>query len=140
MRKIARLVDANLNRLKEGLRVCEDISRFILNEKRLTSSFKTLRHKITTLAIKLDKKIYLLKARNIKKDVGKKTSFRESRRKNIKHIFLANLARAKESLRVLEEISKLFSPGISENFKKVRFKIYDIEKTSRRKLETLLHN
>ena len=140
MLKIARLIDANLNRLKEGLRVCEDISRFILNEKQLTSSFKALRHKVTTLAVGLDKKIPLLKARNIKKDVGKKTTFRESKRKNIKHIFLANLARAKESLRVLEEISKLFSPNTSENFKKVRFKIYDIEKKARPKLEALLHN
>ena len=43
MHKLLRLIDANLNRSREGIRVCEDIARFVLNDKRITRSFKSLK-------------------------------------------------------------------------------------------------
>ena len=46
-RDLLRIVDANLNRSREGLRVCEEVVRFALEDARLTSEFKTLRHKIS---------------------------------------------------------------------------------------------
>ncbi len=42
--KIERLIDANLNRLKEGIRVIEDINRYIFDDASLTSTLKQLRH------------------------------------------------------------------------------------------------
>ncbi|MBL7156831.1 MAG: thiamine-phosphate pyrophosphorylase [Candidatus Omnitrophica bacterium] len=141
MNKTLRLVDANLNRSREGLRVCEDIARFILNDKKLTRSFKILRHRIGALTKRLNKEnAILLKSRNVKKDIGRKTGFREGKRKNIPDIFCANAERAKESLRVLEEIAKLLNKRTSESFKKIRFRVYELEKKSRIKLESLRHN
>ena len=140
MIKILRLVDANLNRSREGLRVCEDITRFILNDKTLTRSFKSLRHRITSITKTLDKKrSVLVKARNVKKDIGKRTGKLESVRKNIPDVFRANIQRAKESLRVLEEVTKLFDKAISLEIKAIRFRVYELEKKSRFKLETILH-
>ena len=43
---IERLIDANLNRLGEGIRVIEDINRYIHNNTTLTPRLKTLRHKL----------------------------------------------------------------------------------------------
>ena len=142
MHKLLRLIDANLNRSREGIRVCEDIARFMLNDKRITRSFKSLRHRISALANKLERdgKLALLKSRNVKKDIGKKTAFREGNRKDIPDVFYANAQRTKESLRVLEEITKLLNKKVSQGFKEVRFKIYELEKKSRIKLETVLHN
>ena len=60
--------------------------------------------------------------------------------KNIKDVFFANACRAKESLRVLEEVSKLYGNGSSEKFKKLRFRTYELEKKSSIKLEAVLHN
>ena len=37
--RVLRVIDANANRLTEGLRVCEDTARFILNDKKATQSF-----------------------------------------------------------------------------------------------------
>src|SRR3989338_9404115 len=132
MRTLLRIIDANLNRSREGLRVCEDIARFVLNEKSLTRSFKSVRHRISTLANTINKSsnapLSLLKSRNIKRDVGKKNLFRESKRKDIFDIFYANLQRAKEATRVLEETAKLIDNKLSQNFKKVRFRIYEAEK------------
>ena len=140
MHKLLRIIDANLNRSLEGLRVCEDIARFALNERSLSGYFKASRHKVGKLA----KRIYagkkaLLKARNVKRDVGKKTTGPESKRKNMGDVFRANIQRVKESLRVLEEVSKILDKKISHDFKKIRFRIYELEKKSRIALEALLH-
>ena len=141
MHKLLRIIDANLNRAQEGLRVCEDITRFILNEKGLTRYFKTIRQDVGTLAKKIyTGKALLLRSRNVKRDIGKKTTYREGKRSSIEDVFRANIQRAKESLRVLEEISKLLNKKISQDFKRIRFKVYEIEKKSRIKLEALLHH
>ncbi|MDD5440263.1 MAG: thiamine phosphate synthase, partial [Candidatus Omnitrophica bacterium] len=42
LRTCLRIVDANLNRTAEGLRVAEDIVRFYLNDRKLQVSFKAL--------------------------------------------------------------------------------------------------
>jgi thiamine-phosphate pyrophosphorylase len=136
MHRLPRLIDANLNRSREGLRVCEDIARFILNEKKLSGFFKALRHRLGGIS----KRLYagsgaLLLSRDVKKDIGKKTRFRESERRNIADVFFANIQRAKESLRVLEEAGKLVDKKISGDFKKIRFRVYELEKKSRAKFD-----
>ena len=141
MQKILRIIDANLNRSQEGLRVCEDIARFALNDKKMTGSFKKLRHFIGASRKKIKKEIStLIKARDTKKDIGKKVTKCESKRKNLKTIFIVNMHRVCESLRVLEEISKLFDKKLALKFKNARFKIYGLEKKSYKKMEALLHN
>ncbi len=47
--KVERLIDANINRLKEGLRVVEDICRYIHNDRNITSKIKELRHKLQAM-------------------------------------------------------------------------------------------
>jgi hypothetical protein len=39
-----RVIDANLNRLREGIRVVEDIYRYILDDKDIASRLKNIRH------------------------------------------------------------------------------------------------
>jgi len=43
---VYRIIDANLNRVMEGIRVCEDITRFSSNNAALTIRLKDLRHDI----------------------------------------------------------------------------------------------
>lgn len=137
MDKLLRLVDANVNRAQEGLRVCEDIVRFILDDKKLQCSFKSIRHKVYIVA----SKIKLIKSRDVRKDIGRfSTIYSEGRRKTIVDVFRANIQRAKESLRVLEEVFKLIDIEKSQRFKELRYRIYELEKKSRVKLEALLRD
>lgn len=137
-KKIFRIIDANLNRLTEGVRVCEEIMRFILEEKYLTGEFKRLRHKISSLVSSLPiSKERLIDVRDILKDVGKISIKPELKRKNWKDIFFANIQRIKESVRVLEEFSKLLDKRIALDFKKIRYEIYKIEKKAVRKISSL---
>ena len=135
---ILRILDANFNRCREGLRVCEEITRFVLEDKGLTKELKVARHSVTAclkeFAAPYSK---FLNSRDSAADVGKSPSSVERLRKSSSDLFLANMQRAKESLRVLEEISKLVDGRLADKFKKIRFKIYVIEKKSSNQLEAL---
>jgi thiamine-phosphate pyrophosphorylase len=117
-----RLIDANLNRLREGIRVIEDIYRYIYNNKEISSKLKNLRHKA-----RICDYIELLNSRDINNDVLKKSVKSEQNRENLASILIANFKRAQESSRVLEEFTKLSSIEDSETFKTIRYELYDLE-------------
>ncbi|MDD6055282.1 MAG: thiamine-phosphate pyrophosphorylase [Helicobacter sp.] len=118
-----RIVDANLNRLREGIRVVEDILRYGFNHKDFALSLKNIRH-----LCKVDSTFSLLKARDSNNDVLKPTTKQEQNRENLQNIFIANFKRAQESARVLEEVFKLESAFLSEHFKAIRYQLYTLEK------------
>ena len=119
-----RLLDANLNRLREGIRVVEDIYRYIFNDKVISSKLKNLRHNS-----RIDIYDNLLNSRDIQNDVLKNSTKSEQNRKDLQSILIANFKRAQESSRVLEEFTKLIDTEISENFKSIRYDLYDLEKS-----------
>ena len=46
MDKFYRIIDANINRASEGVRVLEDLARFYLEDKDLSKKLKEIRHGI----------------------------------------------------------------------------------------------
>lgn len=140
-REITRIIDANLNRTKEALRVCEEIARFAIEDPALTKAYKKIRHKITglTAGFKIDFKC-LLNSRDSGRDVGAKSLSSENKRTDIADIFFANSQRLKESIRVLEEFSKVIDKRPAEKFKNLRFEIYALEKKASKKLLSLCYN
>ncbi|MDO8688466.1 MAG: thiamine phosphate synthase [Dehalococcoidia bacterium] len=118
-----RMLDANLDRAREGLRVLEDIARFALNDSALSGRLKGLRH---SLAME-SSSIALLSARDIEGDTAAFLDTEsEGTRSSMFSILEANSKRAQESLRVLEEVDKLSPQGAP--FKRIRFELYEIEK------------
>lgn len=136
-KNILRIIDANFNRVKEGLRVCEETTRFILNNREFTAQLKKFRHSLDSVIKRVYPASKLLGERKSESDVGRFNSRGELRRANCKDIFWANLARVKESLRVLEEFSKLTDKRAALRFKQIRYKIYEFEKKSFKKISTL---
>jgi hypothetical protein len=116
-----RTIDANINRFKEGIRVVEDILRYEFSSS-LAFKLKELRH------IKIPEYENYLKYRDSIKDILKKSTNNELKRNNLKDIIIANLKRAQESARVLEEIFKLIDINLSEEFKNARYLLYNYEK------------
>ncbi|HNX82095.1 MAG TPA: thiamine-phosphate pyrophosphorylase [Candidatus Omnitrophota bacterium] len=127
---INRIIDANINRAKEGLRVCEELARFVIENKPLTEQLKNTRHAIDAHAHELASRTQLLASRNSTHDIGQKVYGKELHRKNFHDIFFANIQRVKESIRVLEEFSKLKRSRSAVSFKNLRYRIYEIEKKS----------
>jgi len=126
MEKVFQIIDVNLNRVREGLRVCEEISRFVLKDKNLTKEIKNERHKLTEIFAEFEPS--LLKHRNSLKDIGLEKEFDKLSYKNTKDIAISNIKRCEEGMRALEEFSKTLSNEIPPKLKEIRFKLYDIEK------------
>lgn len=129
-KKVYRIIDANFNRLQEGLRVCEEVARFILDERSLNLRFKRIRHKIKLVlqSLPADLRRGLIELRQSDADVGRGRSQLEKSRQDFRDVFSANSQRAKESLRVLEEFFKLIDAGLSAKFKDLRYRLYALEK------------
>jgi thiamine-phosphate pyrophosphorylase len=126
---VLRLVDANLDRLGEGLRVLEDVSRFLLNDAVLSKRLKTLRHTLVKDLGPLEQE--LLSARRVAEDVGAPKAKRvASQHEDLPALVMANSRRVQESLRVLEEFSRLSGgplAGKASGFEGARFEVYDLE-------------
>jgi thiamine-phosphate pyrophosphorylase len=133
---VNRILDANINRAKEGLRVCEEITRFILNSPNSTEDFKKIRHEIDSI-VKNFSSLELLKVRSSFNDVGRAIYVNELKRNNLQDIFFANIQRVKESIRVLEEFTKLKNSSGAVKFKRLRYRIYDIEKKVAKRISAL---
>jgi thiamine-phosphate pyrophosphorylase len=123
-RKYLRLVDANLNRCREGLRVIEDTARFVLGRDREYRELRMLRHRLE----RLTRAIYpgLLAVRDATSDAGRRIP--EGGRDDLAGVVSANFRRVEESLRVLEEYSKLISPAAAPALKAMRYRAYVLEK------------
>ena len=120
--KLFRLIDANLNRLKEGIRVIEDINRYLYDNQTIASKLKLLRH-----LAKIDNYLELLPHRDIHNDVLKMSIETEMVREEISDLLLANYKRTQEAARVLEESFKLIDPAKAEDFKTIRYELYALE-------------
>ena len=126
--KALRLIDANFNRAKEGLRVCEDILRFVFDDRALTARFKKLRHDCSKILVQFPVPYRaLVEKRNSAHDVGKR-SFISDQKPGWRDLLVSNMKRTQESLRVLEESSKIVASKTSKKFQTLRFRLYELEK------------
>ena len=133
-----RMIDANLNRSSEGLRVLEDVARFLLNDAELRQRLRTLRHDLAQETKSL--RVGLLSQRDSEHDVGhhypippaeKELNMNTTSLQGLLDLVTANAKRVEESLRVVEELAKL--PHISSmlnsaSFEQARFALYDLER------------
>jgi len=120
-------LDANANRAREGLRVCEDAARFLFDDPGVTRQYKRIRHRLTSVVLGFGIS-ELITARDIAGDVGRGTMKAERSRGGFRDVFFANSQRVKESLRVLEEFGKLCDSQVAEDVKRLRYAVYALEK------------
>jgi len=124
-----RLLDANLNRASEGLRVLEDVARFILDDQPLSRELKAVRHEVSALAQEFE--VQLLSLRDSPGDVGRESGVPSTGEDAGVALVRANAKRTEESLRVIEECARL--PGLggridSAHVERLRYATYDFEK------------
>lgn len=127
-RQTLRIIDVNINRTCEGLRVLEDLARFLLEDKNTSRQLKIIRHALRDAGSRLGLK--LERSRDVNRDIG--SDFNLSNIHNDLHsIVQANSRRIEEGLRVLEEIAKLPEyKGLlsSKEFHSYRYTIYNLSK------------
>ena len=120
---IARLIDANLDRSREGLRVLEDWARFGLDRADLVARTKDLRQRLG----RLHRQRYKL-ARHTATDPAAGLGHpAQLDRSTASDVVAANAARVQEALRVLEEYGRLQDPLLATEAAQIRYQLYDLE-------------
>ncbi|CCH65521.1 Thiamin-phosphate pyrophosphorylase [Richelia intracellularis HM01] len=120
---VYRILDTNLDRAREGLRIIEEWCRFGLNSPQLVTKFKNLRQEVAQWHHEEMKA-----ARDTPGDTGTELSHvREEKRSSINSLLSANFCRVQEAMRVLEEYSKLYDPKMGKAFRQMRYSVYTLE-------------
>ena len=129
------MIDANLNRSSEGLRVLEDVARFLLNDAEISQRLRTLRHDLARETKSLS--AGLISGRDAEHDVGRLRSKDKELTRGVTSLaslldlVTANAKRVEESLRVIEELAKLPEMNSllnSAGFEQTRFALYTLER------------
>jgi thiamine-phosphate pyrophosphorylase len=120
---LCRILDANLDRAREGLRIIEEWCRFGLNSADLAGECKQLRQELAFWHA-----AEFRSARDTPEDPGTQLSHpQEEQRSSIQQLLEANFCRVEEALRVLEEYGKIYDPNMGKAFKQMRYRVYILE-------------
>ena len=137
-RELLRVIDANVNRALEGLRVCEEIARFDLEQPRLFRRLRALRHDVALTVRRLPlASAELIRSRESHRDIGRRAPASPLRCRD--QLVIINFQRAKESLRTLEECARVVAPRLIGMFQRLRFRTYDVERDTVLWLATVRH-
>ncbi|HIK10268.1 MAG TPA: thiamine phosphate synthase [Oscillatoriaceae cyanobacterium M33_DOE_052] len=120
---VCRILDANLDRAREGLRIIEEWCRFGLNSAEMAMKCKQLRQEVG-----LWHRAEIRAARDTAGDLGTElTHPGEEVRSDIAAVLQANFCRVQEAMRVVEEYGKLYHPDMGSAFKQLRYQVYTLE-------------
>ncbi len=124
--RLHRLLDAVSNRASEAVRVIEDYVRFMLDDRSLTSQLKDFRHAFRK-AIEPFSSSERLRHRDTDQDVGTGLEgLGEYERRDVWDVLASNFGRLQESLRSLEEFTKIERPQCSRELERLRYRSYTL--------------
>jgi thiamine-phosphate pyrophosphorylase len=124
---VLRIIDANLNRATEALRVTEELARFGLDSSYLTGQLKDVRHSLTSAFAGWH--AAMVQIRDVLTDVGTARSIpSETSRSDVTDVAGANFSRLKQSLRCLEEFGKTIDAPAAAQVEQIRYRVYSLEK------------
>ncbi|MFI5182472.1 MAG: thiamine phosphate synthase [Thermoanaerobaculia bacterium] len=128
MSGLFRVIDANLNRAGEGVRVLEDLARLHFDDAGACAELRDLRHAIRLGAAPLGER--LISARESHRDVGMGVSqaSRADERSSLVDLWNANFKRVEEATRVIEETLKFAGHyDLAKSYEALRFRAYTAE-------------
>lgn len=120
---VLRLLDANLDRAREGLRVAEDWARFVINRQDLVEQLKDLRQQLGSC----HRPAYRQARHTASDGAAGMAHPAQAERHSSEQVVAANCARAQEALRVLEEFGRRSDPELAQVAERCRYRLYDLE-------------
>jgi thiamine-phosphate pyrophosphorylase len=123
--KIWRLLDANANRAREGLRVVEDTARYVLDRPDASAALRKMRHRLDQIV--RGHYAALLKYRDVENDSGRGNTT-APHKTGVPALLASNFKRCEEALRVLEEYGRVVSPRAVKGVQALRYNVYQWEK------------
>ncbi|MGE3164987.1 MAG: thiamine phosphate synthase [Planctomycetota bacterium] len=128
-------LDAVFNRWTEALRTVEDRLRFDLGLRATPHRWRTLRHRVTALRQQVDRSIAGQGARrSVTNDPGAPGAtptnaalHPTTAHRDLEDLLRANLSRARESARSIEETLRIVDPALAATAAALRYDIYECE-------------
>lgn len=125
-----RILDANLNRALEGVRVVEEYCRFVREDEHLAGECKVLRHELVACVAPLSRE-RLHAARDTLADVGVSIGTRQEYvRSDVRSVVAANWSRVEQALRSIEEYLKVVAPALAATAERLRYRAYVLERAT----------
>src|SRR3990172_4932268 len=143
---VSRILDANINRAREALRVMEEYARFVLEDAGLTAAIKETRHSLVDCLRRVESKetvtgdsgssppprggaTPLIGLRDVAGDVGREiTTLSEYQRSDAAQVVVAAGKRLSEALRAIEEYGKIIDPAFAATIERIRYQGYELER------------
>ena len=128
-----RIIDANANRAREGIRTTEDYIRFALGNGRWSRQLKSIRHAITAILQIAFAGRSLIGSRSAGSDLGRPEDAPNTDaephiyKESSKEVAQRGAKRAQEALRVLEEYLRAEQPAASLQLSRHRYELYEAE-------------
>ena len=117
------IIDANLDRAREGLRVLEDWARFGIGKEDFVIKIKNFRQ----ILGKNHLETYKNSRNHIEDQCKGLTHIEQAQRKSHEKIISSNAARVQEALRVVEEFARGHNQKLSKIASNIRYEIYTLE-------------
>jgi thiamine-phosphate pyrophosphorylase len=125
--EVLRILDVNINRAREALRVIEDYARFVLDDADAASAAKRQRHVLRGYVERIGGRA-LLGARDIDGDVGRETKTpAEGQRADAEDVVRAAFGRLSEAARGLSEYGKVIAATPAADADALRYAAYELE-------------
>lgn len=129
IKKLYRILDVNVNRASEGIRVIEDLFRFYFEDEGITEECRIMRHTLRKSMKELDK--YLIESRDARGDIGLAVSqkVKNDSKDSLKQLLVSNFKRVQEAVRCIEELLKVLGNyEKSKLMETIRHQSYSLEK------------
>jgi thiamine-phosphate pyrophosphorylase len=121
------LIDANLNRAGEGLRVLEDVARLVLHDAELSPELETMRRELAGGDLRLNRRLIETHPPESDRNAGAPAPQPID---ELPELVMSNALAVRESLRVIEEVARLKGAGPElepDRFSRMRTRLYAIE-------------
>jgi thiamine-phosphate pyrophosphorylase len=129
--KVLRIIDVNVNRLREALRVIEEYFRFMSLDEPMASALKRLRHSLERIEEDFGAHRLVASRDTASDPFASVNKPEELARSTPRQLLAANFKRSQEAARAIEEYAKISNhPAASGTAKALRFSLYDLEKIS----------
>lgn len=130
-----RIIDAEINRIAEAVRVAEEYFRFTAQDTLTYRRLKELRHRVRSMLPRsLERTVSF---RDSVRDPGAELDESSEIRSSAQEVARLNFKRAQEALRSVEEYLKAVSSEHAAMYKRMRFELYTLEKKFAAPLEKI---
>jgi thiamine-phosphate pyrophosphorylase len=129
MKKLYRILDVNVNRASEGVRVIEDLFRFYFEDEDITEKCRIMRHTLRKTMKEIDKT--LIESRDARGDIGLAISqkVKNDSKDSLNQLLISNFKRVQEAVRCIEELLKVLGHyDKSKLMETIRHQAYSLEK------------